>query len=79
MGPVFVAADEFADRAVEAGEIEDRRWCPAVWSEVAGDRGEEFDVDGAEEPFDLPRPCGQPTVEWMILMCRAMAVCSRCC
>lgn len=58
MGPVVVAADQFADRAVEAGEIEDRHWCPAVGPEVAGERGEEFGVDGAEEPFDLAAPLG---------------------
>ena len=58
MGPVVVGADEFADRAVETSEVQQGRWCSAARSEVARERGQEFGVDGSEEPFDLPSALG---------------------
>ena len=53
-----VGGDEASDGAIQSREIERGAWFPVPWSKVSGEGGENFGVDGPEEPFDFSSALG---------------------
>ncbi len=70
---VVGAGDPPADRGVELRQREPWRAGWPAADEVAGQVGQQFGGDGAEEPFELAAPCGRATAECTSSMCRSAA------
>ena len=56
MRALVIAADELADSGIQACQVQYGVWVSDARGEVAGQGGEQFGVDGAEEPLDLAAP-----------------------
>lgn len=58
MGPVVVGGDEASDGTIQSGEIECGLWFSVPRSQMSGEGGKNFGVDGPEEPLDFSPALG---------------------